>query len=287
MLKYTYKMADENQNELTQAPDLEKLSTRIPKNRFKIYVERPREIIRQNDEEMDKIRVILQEQRVENERLQTENTHDAKYPELLNEKGFNSDVLPYVDYLKRDNIATLAIAYVDMDRLHELNEDVGHNKGSEVLGKLGRHLKAKFRREADLIARANEKDPDIVVSEKVNEEEKTEVGKIGGDEFLVAVVIDSARIEEFRKLLEQARIDFEDNTKDVSAKVKPSFSFGIAVLGDSLAVPYSKDIVTSGNLEVVNIDPAETDSLNLLNSAKNVAEMRMYTDKLQRGQQRE
>ena len=253
---------------MTNPEDFEENPPRVrptPKSRYQTFIAGPQRQIEEQKRAIGK--------------LNAEVIYDEKFPQFLNNRGFREKILPKVNFLLKSRISTLVVAYIDMDQLKFINDAQGHDAGDKVITILGETLHRYFRRETDIIAKSNPNEED-------SSSRNGEVGKIGGDEFLIAVESDTEKVDNVKNLVEQARKDFEEKTSQYFPNILPSFSFGISVLGDALGKPYSKDRIKEGNIGVNKLSEEELVTLNVMSYDIQVAEMRMYEEKVGRGKGR-
>jgi len=101
---------------------------------------------------------------------------------LLNRRGFEIKAGAMLDVVRRKSLGVV-VAMIDIDHFKAINDEHGHAVGDQALREVADHLRAVFRRRGDLI------------------------GRIGGEEFAVLAVTDTAedgiaRLEAFRTKIE-------------------------------------------------------------------------------------
>ena len=214
---------------------------------------------------------IIKKLQEENRELREIAYYDQHIKDLLNKKGFEKSVLPQIEFALENDL-NITFAFIDMDKLKEVNDKYGHDAGDEMLALLGRVLNKYFKRGSDVIA--------IDHGSKI----RPEVGKRGGDEFLLSLPLTSQEIVEER--LNNAREEFENEAGSLINDIVPSFSFGIASMSEKLSDNYDRDKIQTGRIRVENVELGRVDGMEVLNDVLNVAEMRMYKNKNERGQAR-
>lgn len=146
--------------------------------------------------------------------LEEESTQDHATG-LLNRKGFENAVLPLLkendDHRRKDDLYVAekkpnTLAYIDLDRLHDLNEAHGRQRADEVILCLANFLRNSFR-DTDIIARLHQGN---------------------GDEFMV--FLQGTSQEEAEELLMNLQSAFGIFTGERFAAegINASFSFGLA-----------------------------------------------------------
>ncbi|MDD3206791.1 MAG: GGDEF domain-containing protein, partial [Lachnospiraceae bacterium] len=101
---------------------------------------------------------------------------------LLNRRGIFEAML---DKLLENPGKLVAVVFIDMDNLKQVNDTFGHNEGDFALKSIAKILKESFRQQ----------DP---------------IGRIGGDEFLAYMVIDEPN------LVHRIRCNIETLTKELN-----------------------------------------------------------------------
>jgi len=114
--------------------------------------------------------------------------------------------------MARRSNAPFSIVFVDLDRLKQINDSLGHDTGSTFLVATARLLQSTFR-ESDVIAR------------------------IGGDEFAVAGQFSSAEIAEATYRLQSAS---EEGPHGESQSIPLSFSIGYATADDPRSTDFDE-----------------------------------------------
>jgi len=185
--------------------------------------------------------------------------HDTRFPDLLNDLGFKEKVTPLVDLATRTDSNVLFV-FLDVDRLKPVNDVYGHVGGDRVIELLSEELTEHFQRESDELAHRS------------------------GDEFLIAISATEAK--EVERLLLEAREEFEEKSRQIAPDIAPSFSFGIANMRERLVEGYDKDLIRKGNMDTITTEAVNVEPAFLMMNALQVAEMRMYSDKISRGQER-
>jgi diguanylate cyclase (GGDEF)-like protein len=128
---------------------------------------------------------------------------------LLNLRGFRMLAEQAIRLARRSN-APLSIVFVDLDRLKQINDSLGHDTGSTFLIATARLLQSTFR-ESDVI------------------------GRIGGDEFAVAGQFSQQEIVEATRRLQSAS---ENGPQSKGQSIPLSLSIGYATADD----PHSMDL---------------------------------------------
>jgi len=100
---------------------------------------------------------------------------------LYNRRGFQELAAQCLRHALRDG-SPFSVLFIDVDNLKTINDTLGHDVGSELLKDLARLLESTFR-ESDVI------------------------GRVGGDEFIVALRADEAKLANALMRLEQARME--------------------------------------------------------------------------------
>ena len=162
-----------------------------------------------------------------------------------------------------------------MDKMKAINDKYGHPKGDEVIKMLAEVLQKYFKRETDIIALNHPKE---------GEKPQGGLARRGGDEFLLAIALTD--IERVKMFLQDAKEEFEKEAQKITPEIVPSFSFGLASMREKLEEIYDRDKIQEGNLAVSQIEAVDAEPSYLMVSALQVAEMRMYKDKSERGQAR-
>ena len=135
----------------------------------------------------------VREQNINNkEKLLFEAEHD-KLTHLYNRNGYD------IIYKKLD-LSNLAYLLIDIDKFKDVNDTCGHDKGDEVLSKVGEILTSHF------------------------DNENTNVFRIGGDEF--AILIEKANESIYNEILKKF-IDINNELNNL--KISVSISGGLAI----------------------------------------------------------
>ncbi|WP_165863679.1 GGDEF domain-containing protein [Phorcysia thermohydrogeniphila] len=103
-----------------------------------------------------------------------------------------------LEKVKRGEIKSLCIVYIDLDNFKYINDLHGHSAGDLALKEIAELIRRKFRK-GDVVAR------------------------IGGDEFLI--VVSRCRKERIENRLEELKAQVEDKFREFNV----SISYGIAV----------------------------------------------------------
>ena len=177
--------------------------------------------------------VQLEDLREENERLRFENIHDS-FTGLLNKNAFKQK-LEDIAKISLKTGEPIAVAFLDIDNLKEVNDQFGHDIGDRILEDFSEILKSSLRQ-----------------SDSLDSDSST--GRLGGDEFGVLALLtqrdDSAkeltdyeRFEGFKSHLNEVMEQFVLDNQEIKNLI-PGF-------GCSVGFAFSKDISGETNAEVL------------------------------------
>lgn len=130
----------------------------------------------------------------------------------------------------------LLIAFMDLDEFKPVNDTYGHAEGDRILAELGNHLVDSYRRKTDFVGHERS----WTSEHDEPENESIQIGRIGGDEFMVAIdLTDRQRAPEpltldqrataAKKYLENTVSDFVDQQNSAILENGFGASFGYAV----------------------------------------------------------
>lgn len=120
---------------------------------------------------------------------------------LLNRRGFEDRATQMLHLCLLQNLKT-SLIYIDLDNFKQINDLQGHQAGDDALIQFSKLLLANFR-ESDLIAR------------------------VGGDEFVILLVHETAATDH-RKALKRLRDTITEYNEQVDQAIKLRYSYGIA-----------------------------------------------------------
>jgi diguanylate cyclase (GGDEF)-like protein len=136
--------------------------------------------------------IVLTNRMIINRRKALEELRDMSIRDpltgLLNRRGFITMAEQSLKTLAREN-GTAVLAFADLDRLKELNDQQGHSEGDAALERIGLGLRKAFR-ESDL------------------------VGRLGGDEFAILLVDGSYKYADILKDRIQSTVEITNQGWD-------------------------------------------------------------------------
>ncbi len=130
--------------------------------------------------ENDQLRKMLELARVENVKL-NEKINDANIDPLtglMNRRLFYENSLEIIEKARRNNFP-VTVWFLDLVGFKEVNDQLGHDKGDELLERIGPYLR-KTMRDDDIIGKLEK--------QANNNSENKIQGRYGGDEFVLLTV---------------------------------------------------------------------------------------------------
>jgi diguanylate cyclase (GGDEF)-like protein len=128
---------------------------------------------------------------------------------LPNRRAFLEIAAHELEVAKRST-STTAVLFVDADGLKEVNDQLGHDAGDEMLRDLAEILRRELR-QADLVAR------------------------LGGDEFVVLLSRDTT--VEGDEILRRIQVELDRRNGEPGRRYRLAFSIGVAVFDPNDPVP--------------------------------------------------
>ena len=135
-----------------------------------------------------------------NRQLSHEVSHDD-LTGLMNKKAWKVEVAERIKAKK-----PFGVIFFDMDKFKIVNDVIGHEKGDELLGMFGKHMRASFKRKGDAVSHE--------AYFRKSDDEELPLGRYGGDEF--AILVDLSDRDRPDGLTQGERLEVaEDYTRQV------------------------------------------------------------------------
>jgi GGDEF domain-containing protein len=104
---------------------------------------------------------------------------------LLTQSAFEYEV---EERLKGDE--AVGVLLMDMDGFKRVNDELGHQRGNEILRDFGHHLLKHYRREDDVVAYLHAQgQEEKTTREEAETKPQATAGRLGGDEFGIVVSV--------------------------------------------------------------------------------------------------